>query len=298
MKKKFLLFFISASVIFSQSAGNSGLAFLNIGFGARNIAMGDLGVTTATDVTGLFYNPALISKHNRAQIFLSHNEWIQDLRSEMLGVGFSFLDIPFAIGINTTSVSDIEVRFNAGEAVSSFSAYYFFGSLSSGYEVINDLSLGFSVKYLYEGLLSDEATGWGFDFGLLYDEIFEGLSFGAVVRNAGSMSKLRSQSTKLPTEFRTGLSYKYSLLEFNTDLIAQAGTQKYNSSEKLHFHTGFEITYDQIIALRAGYITGYESKGLTTGMGLTWNRINFDYAYTPFDFNLGNFHTISLIYTF
>ncbi len=47
MKKILVLIFISAGIISAQSATSSGLSFMKSGFGARNIAMGDLGVVTA-----------------------------------------------------------------------------------------------------------------------------------------------------------------------------------------------------------------------------------------------------------
>ena len=43
-----VLMFISTS-LFAQTAGESGVSFLKIGFGARNIALGDVGVVSADD---------------------------------------------------------------------------------------------------------------------------------------------------------------------------------------------------------------------------------------------------------
>ena len=45
-------------------------------------------------------------------------------------------------------------------------------------------------------------------------------------------------------------------------------------------------------------MSGYESKGLTTGLGLKWEGLNFDYAFTPYSYELGSAHTISLMYSF
>ncbi len=159
MNKIFLILIISGSVVFSQSAGNTGLAFLKYGFGARNIAMGDAGTALSNDLTGLFYNPAKLPLTNKSEVLFMHNEWIQDVSSEVIGVKTELWSIPIALGFNVTSIDGIEYREIPGEPISKFDANYFFGSLSTGLFVTDEISFGASLKYLYEGLLNDEATG-------------------------------------------------------------------------------------------------------------------------------------------
>lgn len=298
MKKVFAIILILTSVSFAQSAGKSGLAFLKNGFGARNIAMGDLGVTSAKDVTALNYNPALLTNYKSAQVSVTHNEWINDVKSEMIGASFKMFDLPFALGLNTTSVSDIEIRTRPGEAESTFNAHYFFGSLSTAFHIVDDLSFGLTFKYLYEGLFTDASTGYGFDFGLSYKTSIEGLNFGGAVRNLGSMNELRTEATKLPVDLRFGGEYNFNVQDINSDITVLSGFQKYLDTEDTHIHFGAEILYDRLIAVRAGFMTGYEAKGLTAGLGVIWNSVNFDYAFTAFDYGLGSTHTISVAYSF
>ncbi|MGD8778637.1 MAG: PorV/PorQ family protein [Ignavibacteria bacterium] len=297
MKKILILFIIFGhAVLFAQSAGSTGLSFLKIGFGARNIAMGDLGVVTANDVTALNYNPALISRYNGTQLFVTHNELISDTRSELFGSGFELFGIPLALGINTTTVSDIEVRTRPGEAQSTFNANYFYTSLSTGFDLADSISVGFTAKYLYENLFSDEANGWGFDFGLFYSNIIKNVDFGASLKNIGSMNELRNEATELPVDLRVGLAYNTFVSAIDSKVILLSGVQKYTATDDTHIHFGTEILYKNYFALRGGYFTGYESKSFTAGIGLIWNDLNFDYAYTPFDFDLGTSHTISILY--
>lgn len=298
MKKHFILIILVVFSGFSiaQTAGNSGLSFLKLGFGARNIAMGDLGVSGANDVTALFYNPANLSKFESAQVLLTHNELIQDLRSELIGASFTIANIPFAVGVNTTSVSDIEVRTKPGDPVSTFNANYFYGSLSTGFSVYKNISVGASVKYIYEGMFSDEATGYGIDFGAAYDNIIQDLNFGISIRNIGSMHVLRTEATELPVDFRAGFSYDYDIPNWNFDLKTVAGIQKYSATEDIHIHGGLEFT-DNTFALRLGYATGYESKGISAGVGVKWKFMNFDYAFAPYSYDLGNAHIISVMFS-
>lgn len=294
-----VVFLISSISIFAQSAGNSGLSFLKNGFGARNIAMSDLGVVGVSDLTALNYNPALLSKYEAPQIMLTHSESIQDMASHIVGASFSLWNIPFAFGFNNTSISDIEIRTNPSDNPKSyFSANYLFGSLSTGFMIYENISLGVTAKYIYENLFSDEADGWAFDFGLSYVDIIDGLDVGASIKNIGSLSELRNEATVLPTDLRVGIAYGVAISSISSEVNLVGGIQKYSKTDNIHIHTGGEVFYDNIIAVRLGYMTGYESKGFTTGLGLYWEGLNFDYAFTPYSYGLGSAHTISLMYSF
>jgi len=297
MKKIVFLLLISFGYIFPQ-AGGTGLSFLKIGFGARNMAMGDLGVVLANDVGPGFYNPALLAENYNSQIMLTHNEWMTDVRSELIGASFSLFGLQFAAGFNTTSISDIEVRTKPGDAVSTFDANYFYGSLSTGFNIYQKLSAGLTFKFIHENLLTDQARGIAFDFGLFYRDVVENLNIGAAIKNIGSMNKLRNESTELPMDVAVGASYNYYFSDLKSDLIVAAGYQTYTQTSDSHVNFGAEFLYDAIFALRAGYSTGYETKGLTAGAGIVWNSIRFDYAFIPLDYDLGNSHIISVGYDF
>jgi hypothetical protein len=296
--KKFLLLILLGPAVLAQSAGNSGLSFLKFGFGARNVALGDLGVVSADDLTALNYNPSLLAVNNKTQLSFTHNSLLRDLNSEMFAGSFSLFGIPFAAGINTTNISGIEVRSNPGEAESEFSAHYFAGSISTAFRVAERVYFGMTYKYLYENLFSDNAGGYGFDFGASYITPVEGLSLGASVRNLGSMNELKNEPTKLPSDLRVGASYKYSLKNSGLDFTLITGFQKYTLQDDSHIHIGGEAVYDNLFALRAGYAGGYDSKNLSAGFGIRWKGINLDYAYVPVKFGLGDTHIISVTYTF
>jgi len=295
---KFLvLFFISAG-LFAQSAGENGLAFLKFGFGARNVAMSDLGVVSANDLSALNYNPSLIALNNKTQLSFTHNSLFQDLNSEMFGASFSVFGLPVAVGVNTTTIANIEVRSQPGDTESTFSAHYFTGSISTAYEIINNFYAGATMKYLYENLFSNDANGLGFDFGIAYNGLMEGLSLGSAIRNIGSMNELRFQATKLPTDIRLGAAYNYSITNSRLDFTLLTGFQKYLEQTDSHLHAGGEIVYDKIFALRIGFASGYDSKNISTGFGVKWKGLNFDYTYVPFQYGLGDSHIITFVYTF
>lgn len=297
MKRIIFLLLLSFNYIFPQ-AGDTGLAFLKIGFGARNMAMGDLGVVLASDVGSGFYNPALLAENYSSQIMLTHNEWMTDVRSELIGASFNLFGLQFAAGFNTTSIFDFEIRTKPGEPVSTFNANYFYGSLSTGFNIYQKLSAGLTFKFIHENLLTDQARGIAFDFGLFYRDVIENLNIGAAIKNIGSMNELRNESTELPMDVSIAASYNYYFNELNSDLTLAAGYQLFTQTSDSHVNFGAEFLYDAVFALRTGYLTGYETKGLTTGAGIFWNSIRFDYAFIPLDYDLGNSHIISIGYDF
>lgn len=297
--KSVLIFLIPFFTLPAQSAGKTGLSFLKFGFGAKNIAMGDAGNSASKDVTSLFYNPAKLALVEGTEFMFMHNAWIQDIRSELVGVKFDFLSLPLALGFNVTSIGNIEVRSSAvPEPESTFDANYFFASLSTGFNITDNISTGFSIKYLYEGMLVDESSGLGFDIGLNYLTPVEGLSASAAVRNLGSMNKLREEETKLPSEIRVGPAYNFVLGDSKFEITTAAEMQKYFEVEDIHLNLGAEIVYNNIAALRGGYQSGYESKSFTGGLGLMWGSLSFDYALSPFQLGLGSGHSISLNFKF
>lgn len=296
MKKILCLLVISLAVhvSFAQSAGVTGLSYLKIGIGARNMALGDNGATFATDATSLFYNTANIAANSASEIFVMHNSWIQGVSAEALAVKFNFLGLPIAVGLNSTNISDIEIRQIPGDAEGTFNAHYFSAGIGTGVTLLKNLNAGIGMKFLYEGMFSDESKGFGLDLGLTYDHVIDNLTAVAVIRNIGSTTELRYESTKLPTDIRIGGIYDLPEMQkfFTTKISAEY--QKYTAQTDSHIDLGLEAVYDAMFALRFGYMTNYESKGFTAGIGFRWNIVDVDYAFTPFKYDLGSSHTVSI----
>jgi len=298
IRKSFLLVIIYSAILFGQDAGNSGLSFLKNGASARSISAGDIGQLNG-DLSSVFYNPASINFQESASIMFTHQAWIQDLRSEILNTGFTFWGLPFNVGVNTTKMSGFEARSNpTDEPDATFDVNFFYGSISTGFTLYEKLDFGISIKYLYESFLSDDASGTGYDFGLIYSDVIDDLTIGASLRNIGSMDKLREEKTQLPSDLILNSTYKLIFSSVSLNVNPVIGVQKFLESDDLHIHFGAETIYKEQFSLRLGYITGYDSKGFTAGAGVYWNGFNIDYAFVPFNFGIGNANTISLMYTF
>lgn len=295
MKKLLFIFvfLLTTPVLFSQSAGGSGLSFLKIGSGARNIALGDNGTVFGNDATAIFYSPANLSLNGNSEISFTHNEWIQGVRTEMLAAKFSLFGLNMGFGVNSTRIGDIEVRERPGDALSTFTADFIAISLGAGFKISEKVSAGIVLKYLYEGMFYEDAAGYAADLSGRYT-VNDALFLTAAIRNLGAMNELKTVATKLPTDFRVGAGYNFAMPQNKLNFSTGLEVQKFLSTDDIHINAGVEAVYDGLLAVRLGYQSLYEAKGLTTGIGIYWNSLAFDYALTPFGQDLGLGHTFSV----
>jgi hypothetical protein len=52
-----------------------------------------------------------------------------------------------------------------------------------------------------------------------------------------------------------------------------------------------------MFSVRAGYMSGYDTKDFTMGASFGYRNIIVDYAFVPFGHNLGNSHLFNLTFT-
>jgi len=287
----FLLFFVQS--ILAQGAGQTGLAFLKLGIGSRALAMGEAYSADASDPSAVYYNPASLSLSKSTQIMLMHREWIQDTKTEFLGAQSAVDRFAYGIGINSTSVDNIEVREVPGPPEATFSARNVAMGISAAYEIYPSLSIGVTGNFLYEKMLVNEASGYGLNFGALY-QMPSNVRFAMSVSNLGSMSELDQASSKLPATLRLGASYHTPLEAIEGDATTSVDVVSVSEDNTPHIHFGGELSYKETFAIRAGYQTGYETKNFSAGFGVRYGMFQLDYAFVPVQLDLGSTHTFSL----
>lgn len=273
--------------------GSSGLSFLKLGIGARSIAMGNVGVALAKDPSALYYNPSTLQNLSAPQLLVMHREWIQDASSEHLAASFPIGDISFGTYLSTMSISEIEIRTVPGPPQGTFSARNAALGIGGAYGFDSTISIGLGLKYLYEKILVDEANGWGLDIGATYLTPWN-VRTGISITNIGSMGKFKNEASRLPTTLRAGVAYEYPLADMDLMMTSLGEFVSVLPERSVHLHVGLELNYNQLFAARIGYLTGYDSKNISQGVGLYYGIIRIDYAFVPFKFNLGTTHTFSV----
>lgn len=291
------LLMLGAQSISYAQGGQAGLSFLKLGVGARSLGMGETTVAAVNDPSATHYNPAALLFVTDPQILIMHKEWLQGTQTEFLASSFSVESVRLGIFMNATSVPGIEIRQRPGPAEGTFAARNAAIGLSSAYRIDDKFDVGLSLKYLYEKIFVDEAGGIALDVGTVFRSPWD-VTFGATLNNVGSMSKLREVSSRLPTTLRIGAARYEALKSLNAHLTFAADIVSILPESNTHLHLGTEFTYNTTFSLRAGYVSGYETRNFTAGAGFSHAFVTVDYAFVPFRFDLGTTHTFSLTLTF
>ncbi|MBN2411836.1 PorV/PorQ family protein [candidate division KSB1 bacterium] len=295
MFKKFIFIWMLMILPVSVFAGGeTGLAILKIGVSARAASMGEAFVASADDASGIFWNPAGPAWIKQRQAHFTHNKWIQGISNNAAGVVFPTTIGTLGIGLMLNNVNDFERRITATEEpLGTFSSHDFSMSLNYARKIGENLSVGAKVKYLNEKIYVESASGYAFDFGVRYRLLRSGLFVAAAIQNIGSMSEMVQESIVLPKIMRFGTAYTIPDFFMGDKLLFAADYVKILENSD-HVNLGIEYYPYQKIAVRAGYQTGYDERSVAAGFGLNFGFLNIDYAYIPFDNDLGNSQRFSM----
>jgi hypothetical protein len=284
--------------LFAQP-GQSGMAFLKLGVSGRGTAMADAGSALVTGAAATYYNPAGLipgeATPAASQLMFMHREWIQDTRMEFLGTSIALGD-DNALGasINSTTVSDIEIRTRPGPADGTFTSREFSVGLSFAHRFTPDLRIGVTGKFLYQKIFVDEGSGYAADLGAIWKSPVDSLTIGAALCNLGSMGALRSERTTLPSLLRVGPAYTLSVDQEQIEATFAADFVRIFPEKRNYLNTGAELRFNSLVAARGGYQFGSEGRGLTLGVGISYGVLVLDYAFAKISSDLGDAHTISL----
>lgn len=295
--RKFAIsFLILLPCLVSAQGSSSSSSQLKIPLNARSAALGEATIADESQFSSWLLNPANLFTNGPLNVALTHSQWIQEIQSEFVGaqIPMSFGTIGFST--SATSIPGIEVREGPGPALGTFSARFTSFQLGIAARPVDILTIGVSAKFLYEKLYSDDATGLGFDVGLLYHTSVKNLQAGISLTNAGSLGQFRTERSSLPTALRGGASYliEYDDLAFLTSASISSNLRDHEN----HISGSIEASYRNLAIVRLGYQSGFVSRGLTAGMGVRYEFVQFDYGFIPFTLGLGDGHLFSLGFRF
>ncbi|MCK5219380.1 PorV/PorQ family protein, partial [bacterium] len=279
-------------------AAQSGNAFLDIGTGARAVAMGEAFTGIADDVSSIYWNPAGLGQVKNLQILLMHNQWFQDVLYEYGAFGVPVLRGVFGLSVTYVNYGSMDRLDELGQTSGSFTAYDLNISAAYGREFSDNFLAGVGMKLPFTNIDDETQVSLAADFGMLYKVPgFETLQIGLNIMNLGTRVGKATQ----PSQVKLGLG----LVEAIAGLKAGVDIGKRLFEDSLQVNVGAEYLLMDILAPRIGYkITTEESGlgidivGLTVGLGLRHKVRDFslglDYAYVPYG-DLGNTHRIALM---
>lgn len=290
---KRIICYIIVLALFSSTIYAGGFASLKMGADARASALGMASVASPVNGAASFWNPAGVPLVSGRDLVLTVNQWIQDVKSGF--VGFASGNKKHGIGIHLlyTSVPDIEYRTGPTEVpVGTFTSSEMMFGVSYGWHVLHDMYAGIGLKGYYEKIFYHEAWGFGGDLGILWHPEESRLSAGLSLQNLGRTGALNKETIELPLTLRGGLSFAVLQQTHSLNILVD-GVQELDSP--FHLQGGVEYLWQNRIAIRAGYQSGFEeSRSITGGLGIIQGRFQFDYGYIPFSSGLGDAHQLTL----
>lgn len=295
--------------------GSTAAQFLKIGVDARAAAMGEAAVASASDVSALFWNPAGLARASNFSVLISHTSWIDDLSHNFIGITVPLGDHAFGASLTSLSMGETEITtLEQPQGTGSFyDASDFALGISYARRMTDRLLIGVSAKYVRQSIVNEVATGLAFDVGTSLDVGIGGLRLAMAFTNYGTGMRmegddlvipyypgpastpikafLETREFPMPTNFRIGVAFELvgqrSFLlpsESSTMILAVDGNHPIDAVER--GNVGVEYSWNQMIALRAGYKYRYPEQGWSYGGGVQMEtgstHVTIDYALTQF----------------
>ncbi len=289
-------FHLIRPLLLLASSGTEGASFLELPVGARPAAMGSAYTTLANDAYAPTWNPAGLGFLQSTQAAGMHQIYAEDTAFEYASIVHP-IKAGHALGaaIQYFQPGTLTGRDINGNSIGNISGSYAAYSLAYGQEIIENLSLGATGKWIHATIDGVSASAYGGDVGALY-RINPQWRLAGTLDNLGSKLTFLQSGDSLPLAGRLGAAYN-PLRELT--LAAEVAAQK---SGPFSGHFGGEWMNAQGFSFRVGYDTQRVQQltpvaGISVGVGLSLWGQEFSYAFLP----LGDFgfsHYFSLVLRF
>ncbi len=302
-------------------AGTSGAPELKIPIGARYLAMVGAPIASVSGLEAIYWNPAGVDfTPTDANAMFSYRQYIADMNMDFAAVSGRLGELgTFALSFRALNIGDINVTTmdqpdGTGQIIS---PNYFVLGLTYSKQLTDRISVGANFNLINESIDRVNASGFSFDFGVEYRNLFDvpGFGVGIVVKNLGptiqfsgnglyiqandpnstrgqTFYQIDAASAELPSEIGIGLSY---VRQFNDEnKVTLSTTFQNNNYSYDDYKVGLEYAYKEVLYVRGGYLFSPESTDETPnifqnyalGVGVNTKEfssldLSVDYAYLP-----------------
>jgi len=279
-----IVFFLS--ILSGGDVGTTMYPLLKIGLGPRPAALGESFIGLSDDLCAVAWNPSGLAGLKEPQFFFSHQEWFLNIRDEYFVAGIPTRKGYLALSALYSSSGSVEIWGEDNQPHGTQNTWSGILSLGYGHRLKDFLLLGLNGKLLVEDLYEQSLTDVALDLGARV-AVNKSLILGGVFKNL-------SYKMTVPMEFRVGACFQGVK---NTNLLLDL---IFPADNYTHVNFGAEYYLNQYLGLRAGWRSGPYSiaelgwtSGLTTGFGIRYRGIKFDYAFIPYG-KLGVTHRLSI----
>ncbi len=302
-------------------AGTAGAPELRIPVGARYLSMSGAAIASVSGLEAIYWNPAGVDlTATDANAMFSYRQYIADMSMNYAAVSGRLGDLgTIGLSFRSLNIGDIAVTTmdqpdGTGQIIS---PSYFVLGLTYSKRLTDRISIGTNFNVISENIDRASATGFSFDFGVEYNNLFgvEGFGVGVVVKNLGptmtfsgngtyvqandqgssrgpTYYQFDASSAELPSEIGIGLSYMRHFDEQNSVMVSAAFQNNNFTYDDYKF--GLEYNFKELLYVRAGYLASFQATDLTpniwqnytVGVGVNTKEfssldLSVDYAYVP-----------------
>lgn len=299
---------MSAHAGSDRRVGTAGAQELLIPIGSRGTAMGGAVVANTSGVEALFWNPAGIAGLEGTEVMFTHQPYLADIDVNFFGVGHTIEGFgTFGLTAKIVSIGKIE---ETTEAQPEGTGSVYEPTLSVigvtyGSVLTSNVQFGVTAQLINERIFEVSATGVAFDFGVIYDPKWRGLTLGLVIKNYGPEMSFSgvgfdrsfeeagrrlvaptAATFELPSSINIGLAYNF--LNMGQNSMALVGNFRSNNFQEDFWQGGAEYAFNNTFFLRAGYNYSEQRDyiyGASLGAGLSYplsedTRLSVEYSWT------------------
>jgi hypothetical protein len=314
MKYVALLLLLCVPLQAYDGPGTSDFAVMRLACDARALGMGEAFTSMAEGVYGLVWNPAGLSDIGRGELLLGYRALPEGVQCGLPAFAMKYKQ-KFALGVAAQYVNAGEIpRYDGlgigyGTVVTPFS---FVGIAGAGVKLSKKLSLGATVKGVYEKLDDDIITskGLGVDVGIRYLPDYKRVGLGATVQNIGVNTT--TQEFSLPLTVRAGATNifaRFPNTRFAFDVVKPIDAvfdyrigMEYRHLKSLFLRGGYSISqpelerlYRRIIYKESSDAAADRVQSWSAGAGYKTPKLTLDYAIQSWE-RFGLTHALSLLF--
>jgi hypothetical protein len=270
---------LSTLLVGQSNVGTTAASFLEIGIGARSLAMGGAFTAVADDATALYWNPAGRTNILRPAAHFYYAPWFVDIDFTH-GAAVVPLGRMGTIGLSITSVTMGEMKVRTLQVPEGTGELFEVSNLALATTYARKLtdrfSFGLNIKLVQEKIWHMNANVIAADVGCLFVTKNKGIRIGMSISNFGGKMKLEGYDTErdfdidetifgnndkidshldtqgwpLPLVFRAGISK--DVLDDKMHKLTLAGDAIHPNNNYEYLNLGLEYTFMGIGSVRAG----------------------------------------------